>query len=98
PPVVERSGRDHRDRAPDRHPGAERPAETPEPHCRGTLLGCTGERRAQYEPAARPAGENAAQVDRQMRRSPEGVPSNRAMPRDIPDDTDTAAGRSEQAD
>src|SRR5438552_19173699 len=41
---------------------------------------------------------DALPIYRQMRRSPEGVPSNRAMPRDIPDDTDDGAGRGERSE
>src|SRR5207247_11437612 len=70
PPLVERARREHREGAPDRDPRAERPAEAPERDAGGLLLHGCGERGPEDEPAARRAGEYAAQVDREVGRRP----------------------------
>src|SRR5205809_179932 len=93
PPVVERRRRDHRERAPDAHPGAERAAEAPERHARVALFRRGGERCPQHQPAARQAREHAPQVDRHVGRGPERVAADRAMPGDVPDHAHLRAGR-----
>ena len=96
PPVVEGRRGQHRDRAPDRHPRAERRAEAPEANRRRALLRRAGKRGVEREPSARQARHHASQVDGQVRRRPERVAADRAVPRDVPDDAQDHAGRGEE--
>ena len=96
PPVVQRCRHDHRQRAPDADPGAERTAEAPERDPGGALAGAAGERGAEHQPAARQAGDHAAQIDGQVGRRPERIPADGPMPGDVPEDADEDARRRER--
>ena len=96
PPVVEGRRYDHRQRAPDADPGPERSAEAPERDAGGPLARVAGERRAQHEPSAREAGDDAAQVDGQVGGRPERVAADGAVPGDVPQAADDDAGRRER--
>ena len=65
PPVVERSGGEHRDRAPDRHPRPEGRAKSPHAHRAPDFGAGAGKGRPQGQPAAGQAGRQATRVDRE---------------------------------
>src|SRR5688500_5191718 len=95
PPVIKRSGEEHRKRAPDDHPRAEWSTERTKAYRSGALLGCPEIGRTKREPTSGEAGNQSAKVDGDVRRGPESVAANRRMPGDIPERTDGNAGRAE---
>ena len=96
PPVVERRGGEHRDRAPDRHPGPQRRAKSPHAHRPSNLGTGAGKGRLQGQPSAGQAGRQPASVDCEVGWRPERVAPDRTVPRDVPDDPDDhARGREE---
>ncbi len=98
PPVVEGGRGDHGEGAPDRHPGAERGAETPETNGGGGLghARSPAEGGPERQPAGGQPGEHPAEVDRQVRRGPEGVAADRRVPGDVPEQADGDARRAEE--
>jgi len=97
PPVIERGRGDHCEGAPDAHPGAERPAESPERHGCRPLVRRSRERGLEDDPPARETGEDAAEVDGHVGGRPEGVAPDRAVPRNVPEDAHLgASGRDDR--
>src|SRR5262245_32082478 len=95
PPVVERRRRQHRNATPNGDPCPERAIKTPESHRARLLRRRAKECRPQDKPAGREAAEQTTELNRQVRRSPERVAPNRAMPRNIPEDSDYNRGGAE---
>ena len=84
PPVVERRGDEHCAAAPGRDEGANRAGKTPDPDARGAKGRRIPKCGCEDQVPRRQSGEHAAGVNRDMRRRPEGVAPDRAVPRDIP--------------
>src|SRR5581483_11580857 len=96
PPVVERRRGDHRERAPDADPRAERRAKSPEADGGAALRVRPGEGGPQRHPSAGQTGDDTAEIDGEVRRGPERIPADRAVPRDIPHHADDHTSRREE--
>jgi hypothetical protein len=92
PPVVEGRGDQHSDAAPRGDERPQGPVKSPHPHGGETNLGQFAEAGGQDQVGRRNARNNAAQVDRHMRRGPEGVAADGAVPGNIPLDADHRGG------
>ncbi len=95
PPVIERGGSDHRGRSPRHHPGAERSPQRSDTDA-GAARAVIPEGRLPDEGGGGEARQSAAEVNRQVRRRPECVASDRAVPGDVPQNPDHDAGGSER--
>src|SRR5262249_52424129 len=93
PPVVERRRGDHRECAPDAHPRAERRTEPPETHCRPAICVGAGKCGVQRHPPGCKTGDDAAEVNRQVRWRPERIAADRTGPGDVPDPPEDDARR-----
>ena len=93
PPVVEWRRRDHHQRAPDANPCAKRGVEVfPEANRFCACVGGARECRAQGEVSAAQPGNDCAGLLEKVRRRPEGVAADGAVPGDVPDQSDDDRG------
>ena len=95
PPAVERHGGDHGEAAPGADESSERRAES-EDVDGNSAQGRFGERGGEDQVAAGDAGDDAAELDCEMRGSPESIAADGAMPRDIPLPTNERGGDAER--
>ena len=93
PPVVERRARQHRQRAPDRHPRAQGSPESPDANARSANRFVRGKGRAQDEPAAQEPAETSSEMNADVGRRPKCVAPDRGVPGNIPDNPDDDARR-----
>ena len=95
PPIVERGRGNHRNGAPGTDECTERSVESPH----GNGVGADGrifaEGGGKNEVAAAAPRENAAELNQEMRGSPEGVAADALVPGNVPDTADRAASYGE---
>src|SRR5580704_16137931 len=84
PPVVEGRGGDHHHSAPAGHECAERAAESPNFYGSRFSDGIVSEGRGKNQVGADEAHEDSAELNKQVRGSPESVAANAHVPGDVP--------------
>src|ERR1041384_2418416 len=84
PPIVEWRARQHGEGAPNRDPGAEGPAKSPQAHGGLSSGPAAKESALQNQPAADETTERSAYVNADVGGRPKRVASNGRVPRDVP--------------
>src|ERR1700728_3829480 len=85
PPVVKRSRCYHSRASPAAYEGAQRPVKPPDAHGANPVYRRTAEGAGEDQVGRGRAGQDAAKMDEQVRRRPEGVPADALMPGNVPD-------------
>src|SRR5690348_14131996 len=94
PPVIERGGGEHGESTPERDESSQRAIKTPNLYCGLLSSAVLSEGRREDQVHAGKSGENGAEVDAQVRGSPEGIPANGSVPRNVPIEPKCGGGHS----
>ena len=84
PPIIERRGGNHRHAAPGGEKRADRPTESPDFYRRGLHRRVMRKRGGENQIRAGDRGEDAAELNQQVRGSPESVAPDGHVPGDVP--------------